>query len=75
MPGRGSRRVLQWKGISLSVTAVNLRQQPSPDAKPNLNAILDSNPQFVRSVKNGKLYMAGSGDDAVPIVHVWGLIA
>lgn len=27
---------------------------------------------FVRSTKNAKLYMAGSGDDAFKVAHVWG---
>lgn len=26
----------------------------------------------MKQVKNGKLYMIGSGDDEIPVVHVWG---
>jgi hypothetical protein len=45
---------------------------PSPDAKPNMLPILDSPPVFVSQVKNAKLYNVGSGDDVVPLVHLWG---
>jgi isopenicillin-N N-acyltransferase-like protein len=34
--------------------------------------ILTGSPVFVKSVPNGKLYMVGSGDDTIPVVHVWG---
>jgi len=46
--------------------------QPDPNAKPNANPIQTGALQFIKSVKNGKLYMAGSGEEAIPIVHVWG---
>lgn len=45
---------------------------PKPDAKPNTKPILTGAPVFVRSVPNGKLYTVGSGDDIIPVVHVWG---
>jgi hypothetical protein len=34
--------------------------------------ILTDPPIFVKSVPNGKLYTVGSGDDTVPVVHLWG---
>lgn len=46
--------------------------KPSPDAKPNLNPIIDSPLKFVKQVKNGKLYIAGNGDEEIYVVHLWG---
>ena len=46
--------------------------QPDPAAKPNLNPIQTAPPKFVKSVKNGKLYTVGEGDDQICLVHVWG---
>ena len=46
--------------------------QPDPSAKPNLNPIQTAPPLFVKSVKNGKLYTVGEGDDMINVVHIWG---
>ena len=46
--------------------------QPDPGAKQNLNPVYTAAPKFVKSVKNGKLYRAGEGEDAFDIVHVYG---
>jgi len=46
--------------------------QPDPNAKPNFMPILSNPPTFVRSVPNGALYTAGSGDDSIPLVHLYG---
>jgi exportin-7 len=46
--------------------------KPDPRAKPNLNPVQSDPPKFLKSVKNGKLYSAGNGDDLIHIVHVWG---
>jgi hypothetical protein len=46
--------------------------KPGPDAKPNNMPIFTGAPVFVKSVTNGKLYTVGSGDDQVPVVHLWG---
>lgn len=46
--------------------------QPDPAAKPNMNPIQSAPPTFVKSVKNGKLYTVGSGEDMINLVHVWG---
>ena len=46
--------------------------QPDPNAKPNSNPIQSDPPRLLSSTKNGKLYMVGTGDDELPIVHVWG---
>ena len=46
--------------------------QPDPNAKPNHNPVQTGLPKFVKSVKNGKLYTVGEGDDLVHLVHVWG---
>jgi len=45
---------------------------PNPQWSPNLNPIDTTEPTFVRSVPNGKLYMGGSGDHPFYIIHVWG---
>ena len=46
--------------------------QPDPAAKPNMNPIQSAPPTFVKSVKNGKLYTVGNGEDMINLVHVWG---
>jgi isopenicillin-N N-acyltransferase like protein len=45
---------------------------PKPDAQPNLNPIIVGTQSFVRQVKNAKLYVVGSGDDEINVVHLWG---
>jgi len=40
--------------------------------EPNNNPIIEANPQFIKSVKNGKLYHAGQGDETISVVHVYG---
>jgi isopenicillin-N N-acyltransferase-like protein len=45
---------------------------PKPDAPQNLMPILDSPPVFDREIKNARLYWADSGNNKIPIVHVWG---
>jgi isopenicillin-N N-acyltransferase-like protein len=52
--------------------AAECNGKPSPGAKPNLNAIITGDPVFVREVPNAKLYYVGSGDDVIPVVHLWG---
>lgn len=54
------------------ITVPGLFLQPNPDAKPNLNPIFHGDPQFVRQVENGKLYVAGISQDSFYIVHLWG---
>lgn len=34
--------------------------------------IIEGDLTFVRQVKNGKLYVAGKGDDQIDVVHLWG---
>jgi isopenicillin-N N-acyltransferase-like protein len=34
--------------------------------------ILDENLIFLSQVKNAKLYVAGSGDEQIYVVHLWG---
>ena len=46
--------------------------KPDPNAKPNLNPIIDQAPKFVKQIQNGKLYTVGSGDEQIYIVHLWG---
>lgn len=46
--------------------------QPDPGAKQNLNPIYTAEPKFIKSVRNGKLYRAGEGEDAFDIVHLYG---
>jgi hypothetical protein len=49
--------------------------KPDPNAEMNVNDILEgaSTSVLVRSVPNGKLYVANQGTtDEIPIVHVWG---
>ena len=46
--------------------------KPDPGAKQNLNPIYTEEPKFIRSVKNGKLFRVGEGEDAFDIVHVYG---
>ena len=47
---------------------------PSPDAKPNVNSVIDAvgSGVFVRSVPNGSLYHVGNDDDRFSVVHLWG---
>lgn len=42
--------------------------KPSPDAQPNLLPFWTGQPELVRTVPNGALYMAGE----IPVVHLWG---
>lgn len=46
--------------------------KPDPAAMPNNKPIQSAPPKFVKSVKNGKLYSVGDGEDAIALVHVWG---
>lgn len=46
--------------------------KPDPNAKMNMNAIIEANPRFVRAVPNGIMYMVGEGEDEFPVTHVWG---
>jgi len=46
--------------------------KPSPNAQPNMMPILTGVPVLLNTTANGKLYMIGTGDDAVPLLHVWG---
>ncbi|XP_065179783.1 protein dcd1A-like [Sycon ciliatum] len=46
--------------------------KPNPNAKPNNNPIDVSEPVFVKSVPNGKLFTVGSGEDMFHVVHVYG---
>eukprot|EP00054_Salpingoeca_dolichothecata_P003339 m.26484 g.26484 ORF g.26484 m.26484 type:complete len:436 (-) comp13773_c0_seq2:137-1444(-) len=55
-----------------STLAAECHGKPKPDAPPNTNPILSDPPRFVRAVKNAKLYMVGSGDDTISLVHLWG---
>lgn len=34
--------------------------------------IIDGELTFVRQVPNAKLYVAGSGDEQIDVVHLWG---
>lgn len=34
--------------------------------------IIEGDLTFVRQVKNGKLYVAGQGDEQIDVVHLWG---
>lgn len=45
---------------------------PGPNGAPNAMPILTGNPVFVRSIPNAALYTVGSGDDTLPVVHLWG---
>jgi hypothetical protein len=47
-------------------------RKPNPNAKINLNEIMEANPRFVKAVPNGAMYMIGEGDDALPVTHLWG---
>ena len=47
----------------------NGQSTPGP---PNLEAVIDEPPVFVRQVANGKLYTVGTGDDIMDVMHVWG---
>jgi hypothetical protein len=48
--------------------------KPDPNAKPNLNAVIQGTPTFVRSVPNGQLWTVGDAAQniTVPIVHLFG---
>ena len=46
--------------------------KPDPNAKINLNTIIEANPRFIRAVPNGQLYHIGEGDDIIPVSHLWG---
>ena len=37
-----------------------------------MNPIYTGTPVFKKEVANGQLYIAGTGNDTIPIVHVWG---
>jgi hypothetical protein len=37
-----------------------------------MNPVDISDPVFVRKVENGMLFTAGTGDDEISIVHLWG---
>jgi hypothetical protein len=54
------------------IKAAECNGAPSPDAQRNLNPIDTAEPVFVRSVDSGMLFTAGSGDDKISIVHLWG---
>jgi len=46
--------------------------KPHPGTFSNEYGLLDQNLQFIRSVKNAKLYMAGPPNARFPVAHVWG---
>lgn len=46
--------------------------RPDPNAKINMNTIIEANPRFIRSVPNGALFHIGEGDDSLPLTHLWG---
>ena len=46
------------------------RHNPHPGVPPNISTYTGE-PVFVRQVKNGKLYLGGSGNDTFHIVHLW----
>ena len=48
--------------------------QPDPNAQPNLSPIYTDAPQFVRAVKNAKLYTVGEADDKLNVVHLYGKV-
>ena len=58
--------------LTCNVSASYCNGKPNPAAKPNLNAIDSSPPTLVRTVKNGKLYHVGTGDDKISLVHLYG---
>lgn len=61
--------------VSLGVVdAAFCNGRPSPDAKPNMNSIINvlESGDFVRSVPNGSLYHVGNGEDRISVVHLWG---
>jgi hypothetical protein len=59
-------------GVLPSTDAAYCTGKPSPNATANLQPILIGAPRLVRSVPNGKLFEVGTGDDVVPVVHLWG---
>ncbi len=71
---------MQWKSIKNFNIFVHLPKssfteyliKPDPNAKPNLNPIINEEPVFVNQVKNAKLYTIGKGDDQIYVVHLWG---
>lgn len=59
-------------GALLALQFCAAQLPPQCHGTPNLNAIIDVPPVFVKSVPNGKLYTAGSGDETIWLVHVYG---
>eukprot|EP00040_Diaphanoeca_grandis_P022057 m.118015 g.118015 ORF g.118015 m.118015 type:complete len:442 (+) comp28627_c0_seq1:48-1373(+) len=55
-----------------NVDSAECHGKPNPNATANSNPIMTGPPVFVKSVKNGKLYTVGVGDDMVPLVHLYG---
>jgi len=47
----------------------NGHSTPGPQ---NLNPIDTSTPRFVKQVPNGKLYVAGTGENEFDLIHLWG---
>lgn len=55
--------------VGVDCSRCNGKAPPGPR---NLHPIDEAAPVFVRSVKNGKLYTVGQGDDKKDLIHVWG---
>jgi len=64
--------VIFFFGLLLFVPTIVVAQLSTCSGSPNTNPIIDVTPRFVKQVANGKLYMAGSGDDEIYLVHLWG---
>jgi hypothetical protein len=63
-----------WCAVSVLGAWRGPASQCGPDrvGVTNNMPIITQKPSFVRSVANAALYQVGSGDDMLPIVHLWG---
>lgn len=66
--------VLAVVGAAGVAQAAYCHGHPSPDAKPNENPVNYAPPTEVlsRAARNGRAYMAGTGNDTFWVVHLWG---
>jgi isopenicillin-N N-acyltransferase-like protein len=64
-----------WFFIIFLITSVHSAYcdgKPDPNAKINMNPIIEANPRFIKAVPNGAMYMIGKGEDTLPVTHLWG---
>ena len=68
--------MIRARGLALLLTASTASasrcQGSSLPGGRNVHPIDVAEPVFVKSVKNGKLYSVGQGDDKKDLLHLWG---